>query len=428
MDVLRRGFPWGTAEFLNGAEENLAVLKGFEDELAAKAQTGPPFWWGLDDAMEQDPELLRMALDIMVAYLKNYQLDRCEAVARYVLPVARARGLPWNVKALQDCATLRMKQARQAEAMLLLEEINGYVPPNPIHCKNLGVTYNQLQQHERALACFEQAVRLQNGVMNPSDHWDIGIAHKHMRNFDEALPSLLNALEGFELENADAVTMAKIHDNVGSCYLEMGKAFKRVAQYAEWAEPYIRKALSLYDTAIGTDSPLYGGTVRLLAKAMRLQGRHEEAEPWMKEALRIETDKDAIHPTPIHEVLEDLLEMAAANHISNPVAYHDILYRAVHNLERRGHCTDGNGGMVMQKVARFLALSGGNYRPAALQYFKHALELIRGHQEPQIDTSMHCMILEMEIYICEQMLQSQPLAILDIERSVEPTAESVAAE
>merc|ERR1712166_971071 len=122
MDVLAKGFPWSASQFLEGDVANLKLLAGFEREFAELACTEPPFWWGLDIAL-QDADCLRAGLDIGIAYIKNYELDRADAVYKYSLPAARNRGMPWNMKCMQDCATLRMKQNRQMDAIVLLEEI-----------------------------------------------------------------------------------------------------------------------------------------------------------------------------------------------------------------------------------------------------------------------------------------------------------------
>ena len=69
------------------------------------------------------PEVLAAALDLAVVYLKNYALDKAEqkmlnkhlqldlaqadALYEATKPHCLSRGLPWNVKWFQDCATLR---------------------------------------------------------------------------------------------------------------------------------------------------------------------------------------------------------------------------------------------------------------------------------------------------------------------------------
>merc|ERR1719217_1582675 len=120
----------------------------------------PPNWFGLEEALD-DSENLRACLDLSVAYIKNYQLDRCEMLlGRYGLPHCRVRGIPWVAKALQDYATLRMKQNRQPEALLLLEELEAMLPPHHIMVSNVGIAYNSLRRHDKALEKFEQSVEL----------------------------------------------------------------------------------------------------------------------------------------------------------------------------------------------------------------------------------------------------------------------------
>ncbi|CAK0816352.1 unnamed protein product [Prorocentrum cordatum] len=411
MEVLSRGFPWSSSDFISGEEENLALLLEFEREFASQVHTGPPHWWGLDDALA-DPENLRMAMDIQVAYIKNYQLDRADAVARYALAAAKQRGLPWNVKALQDAATLRMKQDRQVEAAVLLEEINDLVPPHPIHHKNLGTCYNSLKQHQRALEHFQEAVRLKDGEMDHSDRWDIGIAKKNLKEFDDAAQLLVDALEGSRKDRGDPVELAKLHDSVGGCYLEMGEHYRKECQYANWAEPHFRESERLFREAVGTGSPLWQGAVKLLSTSLRLQGKYGEAVPWLREGIRVEAEKDSIHPTPLHDMIEDLSWLAERGALENRPQYHELFERALQNLKRAGRGGDGNAGMVMHKVARFLMLSGPEYRPSALLYLQEALQLIRHHDE-EVDLSGHCALLEIEIHFCEMLLKDNMLAICD---------------
>merc|ERR1712187_533500 len=135
--------------------------------------SNPPEWTGIEIALD-DPENLRASLDLSVAYIKNYELDKCEVLlGRYALPACRARGMPWIVKGMQDYATLRMKQNRQAEAMLLLEDLESMLPPHPIMLHNLGLAYNSLRMHEKAMEKFKRAVALNNGKMAYDDYWNL---------------------------------------------------------------------------------------------------------------------------------------------------------------------------------------------------------------------------------------------------------------
>ena len=71
-------------------------------------------------------------LDVYLVYLKLACQGR-------VLGECRRRGMPWDVKCLQDLATLRCKQHRQADAAELLEELAQKAPPHPATFINLGV-------------------------------------------------------------------------------------------------------------------------------------------------------------------------------------------------------------------------------------------------------------------------------------------------
>merc|ERR1719191_2053371 len=97
--------------------------------------------------------------------------------------------------------------------------------------------------------------------------------------------------------------MAKLHDSIGGCYDEMGQ--DAVCQ----AELHFRDAAELYGKSVGEEHPLYGSATHLLAKNLQKQGRGAESEPWLRASLLVESTKDGMHPTPIHEMLEELLDL-----------------------------------------------------------------------------------------------------------------------
>ena len=57
---------------------------------------------------EQTPEgmrnsrLLTAALDLALACVKCYELDKADAIYRRILAECRRRGMPWDVKCLQE--------------------------------------------------------------------------------------------------------------------------------------------------------------------------------------------------------------------------------------------------------------------------------------------------------------------------------------
>jgi len=352
-----------------------------------------------------------------VAYIKNYELDKCEVLlGRYALPACRVRGLPWIAKALQDYATLRMKQNRQAEAMLLLEKLESMLPPHPIMVHNLGLAYNSLRMHDKALAKFERAVELKNGEWAYDDYWNIGITHKHMEKYRDAFPLLIKALELAPLDaQVDDVTLAKLNDTIGSC-LQKASDFVGVDKaeikqgLAEEAEPYFREAVRLYDGVIGNKHHLYGGACHLLARNLIAQGRRIEAEPILYEALWIEVLKDGIHPTPCHGMLMEVLDLYEKGALAQDDLgkYHDLLRVMLMHLHCRGFAADGNGGVVMQAVAKFLLLSGHELARPALALLRKGLQLVENHVEDVEDTTFIQMMIQLDMKQAQANLALPP--------------------
>lgn len=412
-EVLDRGFPWQEHDFLDGEEENARVLSGFEAAFAAQTGAAPPEWQGLEVALD-DPENLRASLDLSVAFIKNYELDKCEILlGRFALPACRARGLPWIAKGLQDYATLRMKQNRQAEAMLLLEDLESMLPAHPIMLHNLGLAYNSLRMHDKAMAAFEQAVALKNGELAYDDYWNIGITLNHTKRHRDAFLQLIRALELAPSDpKVDDVTLAKLNNTLGSCL--QGASEEVPTEHAatklglsQEAEPYFRESARLYAGVIGKKHHLYGSAVHALSRNLVAQGRHQEAEPFLHEALWIEALKNGIHPTPCHAMLTELLDLHAAAALPREAfaKYHDLMRVMLMHLHCRGFAADGNGGIVMQAIAKILLLSGQELARPALALLRKGLQLVEGHREDVEDTSWIQLMIRMDIKKTEANLE-----------------------
>merc|ERR1719492_367348 len=124
---------------------------------------------------------------------------------------------------------------------------------------------------------------------------------------------LLKALEEWIREEPeDDVTIAKLHDTVGSCYDLMGRADEAVSQFSQ--------ARELFGRANGAESPLYGSACEGLTKALMHAGRYEEAFDRLEETFLNQAAKDAIHPTPIFELLGYALDdIVGPGHLSSDV-------------------------------------------------------------------------------------------------------------
>lgn len=334
---------WSEHDYMSGPQENLRVLQSYEAEYAKRVAFAEEGF--------RDPKVLAGALDLAVAYLKNYAVDKADALYTATEPFCMERGLPWDVKWLQDCATLRCKQQRMPEAAVMLEEVAKRTPPHPATLNNLGTVYNMMRDHEKAQEYFLAAQQVAgHDEPDKNDLWNMGIAKKHLGYYDEALPMLLKALEAWKVEEPDDdVTIAKLHDTVGSCFDLIGRYEESVDQFAS--------ARMLFGRSIGADSPLYGSACEGLTKALMHAGRYAEGFDRLEETFLNQAQKDAIHPTPVFELLglalEDFVDKGGMD-VMELTRLEAPMEIAVKNMVYRGLDQDGNAGVVFERMAQVL--------------------------------------------------------------------------
>lgn len=343
----REDFSWQEHDFMDGPEENLRVLQDFEAQFTRIIAYSPDGF--------RDPKVLCAGLDMACAYIKNYALDKADALYTIIQPHCLERGMPWDVKCLQDMATLRCKQARQPEAAVLLEEVAKRSPPHSATLRNLGTVYNMLGHFEKAQDYFNSAMELDgNSEPDKDDLWYLGIAKKNLGLYDEALPMLIKALELWKIEEGDDdVTLGKLHDTVGSCYDLMGRHNEAVEEFSQ--------ARVLFGRSIGAESPLYGSACEGLTKALVHAGRFREGFDALEEAFENNAGKDAIHPTPLFELLgyalQDCVEAGGIDHMElGRLEKH--IGTAVRNMRHRQLDQDGNAGVVYERMAQVLLRCG----------------------------------------------------------------------
>lgn len=411
--VLDKGFPWQKHEYLDGAKENARVLDSFEEIFSNQTGAPRPDWIGLEMALD-DPENLRAGLDLSTAYIKNHQLDRCELLlGRYVLPACLARGIPWVVKAMQSFATLRMKQNRNAEAMLVLEKLESMLPPHPIMLHNLGLAYNMVRMHDKAMQAFEKSVALKGEKMGYGDYWNIGITHMHKKEWESSFAMQSKALEMAVVDpDVDEVTLGKLYSSIGKCVQrasdsiipESAEKLEEKLRLLEEAESYIKESVVLYNASVGATN-LYGGAVHSLSKNLFAQKRYTEAESYLHEAMYIEAHKDGIHPTVCHYMIALLLELYHKGALPQDQLskYHDLLRDMLMNLHIRGFAKDGNGGIVMHGIAEVFMLSGAELALPARALLQQGLKLVQQPTQDVQDTSLHQWMLRTALERAESL-------------------------
>lgn len=392
-ELRKEDFKWSEHEFNDGEKENKRVLRGFRKEFKQMLADTPE---GLRNA-----HLLTAALDLALACVKCYELDKADAIYRRCIGECRRRGLPWDVKCLQDMATLRCKQHRQADAAELLEELANKAPPHPATFINLGTVYNQLKQYERAESWFLQAVNLKGGTPGREDHWNLGICKKNMGEYDEALPMLEQALAEFqEHEPEHPVTIAKLHSTVAGCLHDMGRPAGAVEHY--------ERAEELYVATVGKRSPLFCSAAEGLAKSLKAERRYTEAYEALLEAFEVHAKGDAVHPTPLFEDLELALQIQEREPSVSLERMAATIDAAVENMDSRGMAEDGNAGLVMSRAGKLLLRAGGGPHAArAAELLHRGVGLVRrSHEAGEADLSHEIMEADMLLQRAQQSLSN----------------------
>merc|ERR1712151_360433 len=120
-----------------------------------------------------------------------------------------------------------------------------------------------------------------------------------------------------------------------------------------------QQAHDLYVGTVGTSSPLFCSAAEGLAKALKVEGRHDEASEALLQAFQVHARGDAVHPTPLFEHLETALEIHDRQPSVSLDRFTSLIDDAIENLDSRGLAEDGNAGLVMSRAAKLLARIGG---------------------------------------------------------------------
>lgn len=352
---------WTDMPFQDGAENNRACLQAFEDTLVSRlrqscfrelgkevgdqspaangsvganvlARVLDPLAAHTDGpsdsvrtAVLDDPEVLGSSLDIVGAYLKNYEVDRAAAVVETVLPACRSRGGLWLLKALNHLATVRMKQARPKEALDALREVEAQANAG-LHegehdeawefwetiYRNFGWVLSDLGQEQEAIAYIQRAIDVKARVgMIASwfDLWDLGrmkagyaLRRKEADSIREAQAVTTKALKLHQEEQVkDLVMRAKIWHSVGEGSFALGHLAEDSAESASnphgpcsssAAKAHYRKALKcfqqahkLFKSTEGAHNPLTGSEAQAVAWALLKLDQQEEAKGFLLDSL-----------------------------------------------------------------------------------------------------------------------------------------------
>ena len=386
--VLKRG--WTDEEFQDGEEGNAARVATLEDTFRNAHSSSS----GLND-----PATLGMALDLVGVYLKNYRVAKASAVMEEALPICRRKGGVWLIKALNHASTVRMKQQRHAEALVMLRELETLIHFEPEEAaelydmlyRNIGMALQALGRSADALPYFLRCAKVK-GVATWWDRWDVGycMATLAFEGSDSTLvrraaAAIHSAIPlHAEAEPGEHVMHAKILQALADCYLALatmedntkvgGEVASTVAEaaaimpvagdcpverelskaeYLELAEEGYVAAHRLFTEACGESNDLSGWCAAAVALTMVQRERHEAAFPYLQHALFVSGCSDIPKMSQLRTNIELLTQ--CHNLVQKPALMTPILPHLDAILKRLPADAEGDVARIRRSIAVLFA-------------------------------------------------------------------------
>lgn len=379
---------WTDEMFQDGEDTNEERVSEIEAMLAGGLSMSGR---GLEDGGN-----LGSALDLVGVYMKNYKLDKADAVLFKCARHVSARGGVWMVKWLNHVSTVRMKQSRHLEALEMLYDLELYSPYSPEEApeffetlyRNLAWALKALGRIDEALVYFERmavASKRHKGAYDWFDCWDIGKLAATRAYRDGDMPAFYRGRAMMETalrmhidtEPEDLVMRAKVHDSLAECFL--------VVQEFEHAETHYSAAYDLLRKTVGENSPLFGKQARHAANLRIAQERHAEALPFLAEALSVEASKDSVKVSEAMELVDLIVtsQQRCSSQASLPAASNHAALKVLHrSLKARGLNDSVEYGILCHKMS-LLYLHEHVHDSAALRralrLAKTSLRVLRKH-------------------------------------------------
>eukprot|EP00746_Dinoflagellata_sp_MGD_P132969 gnl/MRDRNA2_/MRDRNA2_66650_c0_seq1.p1 gnl/MRDRNA2_/MRDRNA2_66650_c0~~gnl/MRDRNA2_/MRDRNA2_66650_c0_seq1.p1 ORF type:complete len:919 (+),score=205.95 gnl/MRDRNA2_/MRDRNA2_66650_c0_seq1:266-2758(+) len=346
---------------------------------------------------------LGVALDLVGAYLKLYEIDKADAVLSRVLPMCRQRSSVWQVKGLNLLILLRGKQARHEEQLAALQEMEKIIPFEPsaelgwqfydIFYRNYACTLRALERSEEALEYSWKAVTVKTDAGQAAtwfDMWDIGLAHSRIGQFHNSTGEMrkghdfiCKALEIHrKVEPNCTIIIAKILDSAGQCCLilgDHGEEHERQRWYVD-GNRYMQEAYEIFMKTCGPLKPLTGWMAQNYAHATDRLKDYEASRKLLHHALKVEAHKDIITVTGLLELLDRVMECHQnKGDLKSLCMYESELNVSLDNLRMR-HVRQADPqayATLLQKIASFLMVSDDG----SMGNFACALELLNEARE-----------------------------------------------
>eukprot|EP00659_Diplonema_papillatum_P023218 gene23218-35575_t len=157
----------------------------------------------------------------------------------------------------------------------------------------------------------------------------------------------------------------------------------------------------MFIDSVGNESPLTGSAASLLGGVLTARGMHAEARTCLLHALRVESTKDGVHPTPLYELLSQLINLHTRSDAGSLDAQgledaRPHIHAAVANLEARGALDDGNAGVLLHKMGEALLFSSTAHAGEAVQLLERARRLLKTEATYDVSSLLEIIDLELE--------------------------------
>ncbi|CAE7619200.1 Vcpkmt [Symbiodinium sp. CCMP2592] len=350
---------------------------------------------------------LGTAIDLVGAYLKNYEIDKADRLCARIFPLCLERGGIWHFKLLNFYTTVRMKQSRYQEALEMYKEYETLIKFSPDEAwelydtvyRNFGWIYTSLHDYDKALEYFERCVdvKKKHGVKaHWFDQWDLGKTHARL-SLQQGRPERLEMAGQLieealamhrEVEPSDLIMRCKMLNSAGECFSVRGDfcSEQKVAERSwDRAIALHEESYELYMKVLGPSKPLTGWAMEDLAGAYKRRGRLEEAKRLILGALRVECSKDIIKLSSMARLLDAVLELhKETRDLAGLADCQDAINEGLENLQKRriDRSEAASYAALLQKIAQLLLEYDVANREGAVALLQEALGYLNHLKAP----------------------------------------------
>mmetsp|Transcript_3081 Transcript_3081/g.7195 ORF Transcript_3081/g.7195 Transcript_3081/m.7195 type:complete len:428 (+) Transcript_3081:19-1302(+) len=250
---------------------------------------------------------LNAAFNLMDQWIGNYRMSKIDNLLNNegLMKLCRTKGGQWKMKAVQMLAFCRWKQFRFRESLNLFYEFQDLAGKSAILLENMGHTHNSLGEHEKAEACFTEALeRISKGDRGNKGGllMGLGVLKKARGDYKGSVKTLLEALQFFK-DKYKGIE----HSIVAKCHTSVGRSLEALGEIHQ-AEHHFFEAVRIFWLTCAF-SPLTANAAKKLADLKFKLGFVDEAQQLYKQSLQMHVSFDTLDLRALLEIIQLLPEL-----------------------------------------------------------------------------------------------------------------------